>query len=180
MQFTHHHKPHAIPTNFKWNNFKIHWLITTRVTFLTFSLTKKKVCSRNDNQYRLAYPPLLKWTNSNLTGGGRWLAVAETASHLPTVGHFAWNITLLPTSYSGSQWHHCILRDATSWWTAVTSQLHTTDGTSGRAQCALAAGDLTLIWHSQQWGEPSEPISALHGRSLFRQHQCVRCEQECN
>lgn len=35
------------------------------------------------------------------------------------------------------------------------------------ARCALAARDLSLIWHSEQWGEPSEPISALHGRSLF-------------
>lgn len=70
-----------------------------------------------------------EWTRSEqleLPGCG-WLVVAETASRLLTVGHFAWNDTLPPTSYFGSQWHHCSLCDARSWWTTVTSQLHTTD-----------------------------------------------------
>lgn len=40
--------------------------------------------------------------------------------------------------------------------------------TSGPSPVCIAPGDLSLIWHPEQWGEQSEPISALHGRSLFR------------
>lgn len=83
-----------------------------------------------------------EWTRSEqleLPSCG-WLVVAETASRLLTVGHFAWNDTLPPTSYFGSQWHHCRLCDARSWWTTVTSQLHTADERAARARCALLLG----------------------------------------